>query len=1021
MQAVRLKALILMLTAASAAGAVPARAQDAPILHAPRAAVELPRYQMEIRLDVAGHTASVREVVTWTNPCRRPATELVFNAHSHYHLPDKDIGFMAKMAEILRMPPDEMLDVGGPACLVNKVTLVGLHDPATSRLPPGPASTDTHVAAFHFRPDNDTALVVPLPESVAAGEQVTVVLDFIMRLPQKQGRWGQWRDVTFLSNWNPVLAVYDEQGWQPTPYIPWHQPFFNEAGSYDVRVTLPRDQHVACTGSIVSVTELPDGWQQVHIAVSCARDFALLCSARYCAHTGQAGAIHIHCLALPEHDHYAQAMVRYAAEALTVYSNWFGPYPYPDFTIAESYFGWNGNECAGLVMIDERVFNMPHVADGFVEALVSHETCHQWWYNVVGTNGFCETWMDEALATYFSHRLLTVKHGKNNNMITWPKDLEWLPNVPRETYRYYGLYGTLGRGEAGPSVQEMTKYGHIINLFSMCYDRGSKIVGMIEDRLGEVAFFDFMHHVYATYHFRILRVKDFQRELEAYTGRSWEEFFRHWLHSADVTDWCVEKVDVDELAPSPGGKVANESAASRPCRVTVLLHQKADYNEQTVLGFAFDGNGYQIRLPILPQVPEIELADPPAHITTLPGNRVRVEVCLPRRPIQICVDPDQVLVDRDPSNNCWKREVRCRFSPVYISFLEDSDLTTAYDRWNVTAGPWFFGTAYSDPWYTRSSMGGVRLGLYRTQEFSGGVYAAYRTDYRDIAVGADALWDHWPWPHTQVGFNAERSLTTLGGDEPASDRGVLFGRYVFEYSDSLYLPPMHYLEAFASVQENMLPTPENEPPGAVQLNNVTLTGLHYHHDYLTPYWDPQGGYRIDATYALGIPIFGEHETLNRFDAQVSFVKGLPDGLGWLSDTRVAARVYGAVSLPTRDLQFSFGGGELFRGLDLDQRQGSMVWVGSVEWRFPIARHLTWDCCDHIAGLRNINGAAFYDVGNSYVNGHETGPIAHALGGGIRLDVAWFSIVERSTIRLDVAKTVNSNAPTEFWLGFQMPF
>ena len=32
----------------------------------------------------------------------------------------------------------------------------------------------------------------------------------------------------------------------------------------------------------------------------------------------------------------------------------FGAYPYPHFTIAESYFGWNGNECAGLVMIDER-------------------------------------------------------------------------------------------------------------------------------------------------------------------------------------------------------------------------------------------------------------------------------------------------------------------------------------------------------------------------------------------------------------------------------------------------------------------------------------------------------------------------------------------------------------------------------------------------------------------------------------------------------------------------------------------
>ena len=53
----------------------------------------------------------------------------------------------------------------------------------------------------------------------------------------------------------------------------------------------------------------------------------------------------IKCLALPEHEFYAKEMVRIAAECIPVYSRWFGPYPYPQFTIAESYFAWNGNEC----------------------------------------------------------------------------------------------------------------------------------------------------------------------------------------------------------------------------------------------------------------------------------------------------------------------------------------------------------------------------------------------------------------------------------------------------------------------------------------------------------------------------------------------------------------------------------------------------------------------------------------------------------------------------------------------------
>src|SRR5262249_32650510 len=198
--------------------------------------------------------------------------------------------------------------------------------------------------------------------------------------------------------------------------------------------------------------------------------------------------------------------------------------------------------------IDERVFGMPHLAAGYVDYLVSHEICHQWWYNQVGTNGYCETFMDEALATYFSHRWLNLKVGKNNNLMNFPKGLEWLPNIRREDYRCYGLYGTFGRGENGPCVQEMPKFGHIVNLFSMCYDKGSRIVGMIEERLGEAAFMDFMRRLFCRYQYRILRVADFQRELEEYTGHSWEAFFKDWLYGKGVTDWALDKVELE--APS---------------------------------------------------------------------------------------------------------------------------------------------------------------------------------------------------------------------------------------------------------------------------------------------------------------------------------------------------------------------------------------------------------------------------------------------------------------------------------------
>src|SRR5687768_7127515 len=70
----------------------------------------LPRYDLDMRLDVEGHTVTVRQQVTWTNRHNRPTDQLVFNVHSHYQVPAEDVGFYAKTLEILRIDPRDALD-----------------------------------------------------------------------------------------------------------------------------------------------------------------------------------------------------------------------------------------------------------------------------------------------------------------------------------------------------------------------------------------------------------------------------------------------------------------------------------------------------------------------------------------------------------------------------------------------------------------------------------------------------------------------------------------------------------------------------------------------------------------------------------------------------------------------------------------------------------------------------------------------------------------------------------------------
>lgn len=993
-------------------------------------ASDLPRYDLDIRLDPAQRLATVRQIVTWTNRSSKPVREIIFNSHARYTVPDKEIGLLAKMLEILRMAPSEALSFDGPALEVQKIRLLKGRRQSPEKEAVGASAADL---PFTYPEDNPTSMVVALPREVAPGKTVTLEQHFTVRIPAKKGRWGQWNGVTTLAQWLPVVAVLDDAGWHPAPFIPWHQPFHNEAGHYNVRVTLPSDHKLACSGTVTETADAGDGWQTLIFAPTCVRDFSLIASARFQEYTGAAGKVNVRVLALPEHEWYAREIVKIVAEALPVYEKWFGAYPYPQFTVVESFFGWNGNECGSMVMIDERMFGMPHMARAYIDYLVSHELCHQWWYNVVGTNGYAETWMDEGLATYFSHRLINQKLGKDNNLLQFPRGLEWLPNIKRDDFRNTGLIGARARGEVDhATVQEMPKFKHLVNLSAYTYDRGNKIVGMIEERLGEQAMLDFMRRIYTKYQFRILRVADFQKELEEFTGRSWDDFFRHWVYSGAMCDWSIERVEIDDCAVRPS--VLRRRCGQRDrVKVVVTLKQKGGFNEPTTVGFRFDGEeGYQLRIPVLAEAPVLDLPEHAARVECSACEQkeatVRIEIELPRAPRQISVDPDRVLLDQKPTNNHWNPEIRWRFAPIYTQ-IEESDVANSYHCWNAILGPWIYASAFNDPWYTRSPLIGAKAGVFRTQEFVGGAFLAYRSNDRNIIAGVDAIWDHCPLPNTQIGLSVEHSLNSIGEENFDCSRGVLYGRYILLPGSSLYLPPFEYIETFGTVQNRCLPKPRISPPGADPFDDRTGLGIHYHKNYMTPYWDAEAGYAFDISYQYGLPIFWADEDFHQVYGQAALVKKMPkmewlgDGpvLDWLRDIRWAFRLAGAAALPDRGQFFALGGGEMFRGFDLSERQGSLLWVGSIECRIPIVQDVRWDVCDHLAGVRNVYFAPFYDIGNAYVLGDPLGPLAHAVGAGLRVDVAWLGLIERTVLRFDIAKTLNGDSPIQLWFGVQHPF
>ena len=166
-------------------------------------------------------------------------------------------------------------------------------------------------------------------------------------------------------------------------------------------------------------------------------------------------------------------------------------------------------------------------------------------------------------------------------------------------------------------------------------------------------------------------------------------------------------------------------------------------------------------------------------------------------------------------------------------------------------------------------------------------------------------------------------------------------------------------------------------------------GARYRQNTQFPYWDPVQGEIFEIAAEYDNALLGSKLDYVRVVGQYGLVRMVPESWGILPNSRFALRAYGGWSWPDSASLFRLGGGQRLRALDLTSQEGSSVWLMTAEWRFPIWREINQDVLDHILSFRHLYGAAFYDVGQSYLKGHW-GPVVHGPGFGFRWDVLLFS-------------------------------
>ncbi|MGL4461926.1 MAG: M1 family aminopeptidase, partial [Planctomycetia bacterium] len=731
------------------------------------------------------------------------------------------------------------------------------------------------------------------------------------------------------------------------------------------------------------------------------RDFGLVVSKRFEVHEATVDGVRVQIYAFPEHRWYARFALDTAADTIRHYNRLFGKYPHAEFKIAESFFGWNGNETSSMVLIDGRIFAAPQLGKNYVDHLISHETCHQWWYSTVGTDGFRESWMDEGLVVYLTQLRSMAAHGGDCNILDWPKAVEWLPNISYYALQHNGYQLYRGRGGKGNVLAPLTEHGHVYNLFYLAYDRGSKVMEMIHHRLGDEQFFGFLRTIYAKYQFRVLKVEDFQRELELYTGKDWDRFFDDWLRSPKTADWKV-----DDVVVTPRGD---------GFKTTVRMLQTEEIDEPVEVAL-FD----VVDVPAGTASPASVRLDPEAGDYDAGACQVRRvgprEWCLtfhtPFEPVQAVADPRQWILDSNPKNNRWKKRPRVRFTPLYNP-IDEAPIAQPLDR---TSFVWGTGVdlegriglrgAYMYPWDFRVSP-----------------FVMYTfDDEHQISAGVDAEWFNRPAPNWSVGLRYEKTLTSQFFNEPV-DQGKLFLRYYQAYTSSLIFPQnLAYVEGYFRFGDNFFPDEDFRPPttpGVEDYRSIRAVGLNYHVDTQLPYWNPEKGVRLDLNYEHGFQAFGDGQSYNRGSGQLAAVHRLPDGLGWFSETRLAGRIAAGLGSPDNGEHFRFGGAQRFRGQRSEDTEGSAFWLTSVDWRLPLATKLDVDLYDRVAVLDSLYGSLFYDVGDSYIFGGSQGT-DHALGAGLYFQFALFSFVEEMTLRLEVGRSLRHDT-TIAWFGLYQAY
>jgi aminopeptidase N len=281
-------------------------------------------------------------------------------------------------------------------------------------------------------------------------------------------------------------------------------PYVTEVADYSVTITTTEGVIVSGTG-----TETRQG-NRWHYEAEQARSFAFAASDLYQVMSREVGDVMVYSYHFPDNRDAGEAALDTAAQALELFVELYGPYPYPEYRVCETEFA-GGMEFSTLTFLGSVFYDeYDGTARTPLVALTAHEVSHQWFYGLVGNDQVAEPWLDEALAEY-SAFLYYEDY--------LPEDADWWWN--------YAVEQWAPTGNIDSSIYEFRSNRDYLDAV---YRRGAEFVHDLRETMGDPAFFGFLQEYQRRYAFRLVKSRDFFSLVQEFTTADLiplqEEYFR---------------------------------------------------------------------------------------------------------------------------------------------------------------------------------------------------------------------------------------------------------------------------------------------------------------------------------------------------------------------------------------------------------------------------------------------------------------------------------------------------------------